>query len=166
MRTDAAANETPHRGYRFGPFCLDIDRAALLKNGKTVRLRRQSFDVLLYLIERHGRLVEKEELLQAIWGNTPVTDDSLTHCLIDIRKVLGDSQHELIRTVPRRGFIFDIPVHSLQERSKRSFVVTTIAACLVAAVTFMAVSNNQYLHQADEADPQVLVDADAQGLYQ
>jgi DNA-binding winged helix-turn-helix (wHTH) protein/Tfp pilus assembly protein PilF len=165
MRTDAAANETPHRGYRFGPFCLDIDRAALLKNGKTVRLRRQSFDVLLYLIERHGRLVEKEELLQAIWGNTPVTDDSLTHCLIDIRKVLGDSQHELIRTVPRRGFIFDIPVHTLQERSKRSYVTMAIAACLVAAVTFMAATKLPYLNDANRADPQVLVNIDALGLY-
>ena len=165
MRSGAVTSERPHRGYRFGPFCLDIDRAALLKNGETVRLRRQSFDVLLFLIERHGRLVEKEELLQAIWGNTPVTDDSLTHCLIDIRKVLGDSQHELIRTVPRRGFIFDIPVHSLQERSKRSYLRMAIAACLVAAITFMAASNIQYLNQADKAEPQDLVDADARGLY-
>ena len=165
MRTDAVTNETPHRGYRFGPFCLDIDRAALLKNGKIVRLRRQSFDVLLFLVERHGRLVEKEELLNAIWGNTPVTDDSLTHCLIDIRKVLGDSRHELIRTVPRRGFIFDIPVHPLQERSRRSYVAVAIAACLVAAVTFMAATKLPYLNDANRADQQVLVNIDALGLY-
>lgn len=100
----------PHRGYRFGAFEADIDRAALYEFGRPVKLRPQSFDVLRYLIENQGRLVEKQELLEAIWGNAAVTDDSLTHCLIDIRKAIGDTRREFIRTVPRRGFIFDIPV--------------------------------------------------------
>lgn len=102
-----------HRGYRFGAFTLNIDRGALFEHGTEVRLRRQSFDVLCYLVEHGGRLVEKQELLREIWGDAAVTDDSLTHCLIDIRKALGDTQRELVRTVPRRGFIFDMPVEPL-----------------------------------------------------
>lgn len=52
----------------------------------------------------------KAELLNDIWGNTAVTDDSLTHCLIDIRKAIGDTSKDMIKTVSRRGFIFDLPV--------------------------------------------------------
>ncbi len=165
MRTDAVTTDISHRGYRFGAFTLDIDRAAVLKNGQTLPLRRQSFDVLRYLLERAGRLVSKEELLAAVWGNTPVTDDSLTHCLIDIRKVLGDKQRELIRTVPRRGFIFDIPVYPLRKNRARSFVYMATAACLVAAVTFMIASGYKMSNHAGTVNTQTVVNADALGLY-
>jgi len=101
-----------HRGFSFAEFTLDIDRAALLRSGSDVKLRPQSFDVLRILVERQGMLVTKEELLHEIWGGTHVTDDSLTHCIIDIRKALDDSGRRIIRTVPRRGFVFDIPAVS------------------------------------------------------
>jgi DNA-binding winged helix-turn-helix (wHTH) protein/Tfp pilus assembly protein PilF len=166
MIAGATTNKTPHRGFSFGAFSLDIDRAALLKGGRTVRLRRQSFDVLRYLVERAGRLIRKEELLEAIWGNTAVTDDSLTHCLIDIRKVLGDTQRELIRTVPRRGYIFDIPVQPLQERRSQSNVSSAIAACLVVAVTFMIATADRLSNDAGAAESPVLINADAAGLYE
>lgn len=98
------------RLYSFGNFTLDGDRSELLQDGVKIRLRRQSFDVLRYLVERHGQLVTKDALMTAIWGDTIVTDDSLTQCMIDIRKVLGDGSRKVVRTVPRRGFIFDHPV--------------------------------------------------------
>ena len=90
MRSEGTDSNSPHHGYVFGEFVLDIDRAALLHNGNNVGLRPKSLDVLIHLVEHHGRLVEKDELLEAVWAGTAVTDDSLTHCLIDIRKVLGD----------------------------------------------------------------------------
>lgn len=96
--------------YSFRDFTLDIDRGALLRNTKEVRLRPQSFEVLRILIERHGRLVTKAELQKAIWGRKAVTDDSLTQCLIDIRRALGDDSLTMVRTVPRRGYIFEVPV--------------------------------------------------------
>lgn len=102
----------PHTAYSFNGFTLDVDRAALSYAGENVKLRPQSFDVLRYLVENPARLVTKVELLSTIWGNTAVTDDSLTHCLIDIRKAIGDSSKQMIKTVPRRGFIFDMPVQS------------------------------------------------------
>jgi len=99
-----------HRTYSFGEFTLDLDRGALLRAGADVKLRPKSFEVLSYLVQRHGLLVAKNELLDAIWGQTFVTEDSVTHCLSDIRKAIHDQSQEMIRTVPRRGYIFDIPV--------------------------------------------------------
>ena len=130
----------PHCGFVFGAFVLDIDRAALLHNGKNVRLRPKSLDVLRHLVEHHGRLVEKEELLDTVWDKAAASDDSLTHCLIDIRKVLGDVERKMIRTVPRRGFIFDLPVESissavrLDRRQRRSKHISAIAAGLLLSI--------------------------------
>ena len=96
--------------YSFGEYTLDLGRGALLKAGTDVRLRPKSFHVLRLLVERHGQLVTKDELVSAVWGNVVVTDGSLTQCLIDVRRAIGDETQKIIRTVPRRGFIFDVPV--------------------------------------------------------
>ena len=95
--------------YQFGAFTIDADRGVVLRAGEETRLRRQSFEVLVYLVERPGVLVTKDELVAAIWGNTPVTDNSLTQCLTEVRKALGDSEHEIVRTVVRRGYLFEPP---------------------------------------------------------
>lgn len=97
------------RTISFGDFSLDISRNALLKRGEEVRLRPQSFDVLRILVSQPGQLVSKSYLQERIWADKIVTDDSLTHCLLDIRKALGDSNKTIIRTVPRRGYIFELP---------------------------------------------------------
>jgi TolB-like protein/DNA-binding winged helix-turn-helix (wHTH) protein/tetratricopeptide (TPR) repeat protein len=102
--------ESPQRRYHFGEFTLAPNRGALLRDDRAVRLRPKSFEVLRYLVENHGRLVSKDELFAAIWGNTIVTDGSLTQCLIDIRKAINDSSRQAIRTVPRRGYVFELPV--------------------------------------------------------
>ena len=101
---------SPHRICTFGDFTLDLDRESLMLQDRKLPLRPQSFAVLSYLLQKPGVLVSKKELLDAIWGNKAVTDDSLTHCLIDIRRAIGDDAHEMIRTVPRRGFIFELKV--------------------------------------------------------
>jgi DNA-binding response OmpR family regulator len=61
-----------HRTYSFGKYTLDLDRGALLRAGADVKLRPKSFEVLSYLVQRHGLLVTKNELLDAIWGQTEV----------------------------------------------------------------------------------------------
>ena len=103
--------------YGFGEYVLDLQRGALLRAGASVKLRPKSFEVLRVLIERHGQLVTKEELLDAVWGNVVVTEGSLTQCLVDIRRALGDVSQEVIRTVPRRGYIFDVSVVALADAS-------------------------------------------------
>lgn len=104
------SRNTDNRRHSFGEFVLDVDRGALLKDGTEVRLRPQSFSVLCHLVEHCGRLVTRDELLETVWGNTVVTDGSLTQCLIDVRRAIGDDSRKLIRTVPRRGYIFEAPV--------------------------------------------------------
>jgi DNA-binding winged helix-turn-helix (wHTH) protein len=94
----------------FDAFTLDVSRGCLRCGADDVRLRPKSFDVLRYLVENPGRLVGKEELLRAVWRNAFVTDNSLVQCLIEIRRALGHGAQAIIRTVPRRGYIFDIPV--------------------------------------------------------
>lgn len=98
------------RAYSFGPFRLDADHAAFSRNGAALSLRPKSFDVLHYLVRHPQRLISREELLRAAWPGLVVTDDSLTQCLIEIRKVLDDREKRIVRTVPRRGYVLDVPV--------------------------------------------------------
>ena len=100
----------PHRAYSFHDIVLDVDRGCLRRDEDELKLRRKSFQVLCYLVERAGVLVPKEELLQAVWPDTFVTDDSLTKCLADIRRVLGAESEGIVKTVPRRGYVFDARV--------------------------------------------------------
>jgi TolB-like protein/DNA-binding winged helix-turn-helix (wHTH) protein/tetratricopeptide (TPR) repeat protein len=96
--------------YSFDRFTIDLARAELLRDGVQVGLRPRSFDALRYLVEHRGRLVTKEELIQALWPRSVVTDDSLVKCIQDVRGALGDDDHTYIRTVPRRGYLFDVVV--------------------------------------------------------
>jgi TolB-like protein/DNA-binding winged helix-turn-helix (wHTH) protein/Flp pilus assembly protein TadD len=93
-------------GFRFGPFVLNLDRGCLQKAGADLALRPKSFDVLRYLVERAGRLVSKDEVVSAVWPNVFVSDDALTQCVRDIRKVLNDDGEQFVRTVQRRGYMF------------------------------------------------------------
>lgn len=101
-----------HRTYTFGEFHLDLARASLFRGADEIKLRPKSFDVLKYLTENQGRLVSKDELIESVWNGTAVTDDSLVQCLKDIRRALGDDAQQIIRTVPRRGYIFEKEVRS------------------------------------------------------
>jgi non-specific serine/threonine protein kinase len=86
---------------------ISRDRGCLLKGGREIRLRAKTFQVLVYLHEHHGRLVTKDDLFRAVWPDTFVSDDSLTKCVGEIREALGDRDHQLLKTVARRGFILD-----------------------------------------------------------
>ena len=96
--------------YRFGEFAVDTLRAEVSLAGKLVPLRRQSFDVFVHLLQKPHRIVSKDELLDAVWGNKVVTDGALKHCLMEIRAVIGDRDREVVRTVARRGYILEAPV--------------------------------------------------------
>lgn len=74
----------------FGGFMLDLDRDTLSGSGGEIRLRPKTFEVLRYLLMHRGRVVTKQALIDEVWRNTSVTDDSLVQCLIEIRRALGD----------------------------------------------------------------------------
>ena len=100
----------PPDRYSFANFTLDPVGGHLYREGEPIELRPKSFEVLVYLVQRHGRVATREELMQALWPDVAVTDESVTRCIADIRKVLGDESQHLIRTVPRRGYLFAAPV--------------------------------------------------------
>lgn len=85
---------------------LDLTSGFLLRKDQEVKLRPKVFDALRYLVENNGRLVAKAELIQAVWSDSFVTDDSLVQCMVELRRALGDDAQQLIRTVPRRGYTF------------------------------------------------------------
>ncbi|TPJ31558.1 winged helix-turn-helix domain-containing tetratricopeptide repeat protein [Mesorhizobium sp. B2-7-2] len=94
--------------YRFAGFSLDTD-AGLLRNGSAeIALRPKSFDLLSCLIRNAGRVVPKAELMDAVWPDVTVTEDSLTQTISDIRRALGDEAQILVHTIPRRGYRFVI----------------------------------------------------------
>ena len=57
-------------------------------------------------MEHPGQLIGKQELMQAIWPNSFVTDDSLVQCTLELRRALDDRSQQLFKTVPRRGYLF------------------------------------------------------------
>src|SRR5882762_1191676 len=102
----------------FGAFTIDPARGCLRRDGLDIKLRPKSFEVLRFLVEHHGRLIGKEEILQTVWAEAAVTDNSLVQCLIEIRRALCDDSQAIIKTVPRRGYIFDIAVTALDSHEE------------------------------------------------
>jgi DNA-binding winged helix-turn-helix (wHTH) protein/tetratricopeptide (TPR) repeat protein len=103
----------PPRSLQFASFTLDVDRLCLFGPCGRAQLRPKSFEVLRYLIHHTGRVVGKEELIKAVWPNVTVTDESLTRCISEVRHVLGDEGQRIIKTVPKRGYLFDVPISTV-----------------------------------------------------
>ncbi|MBC5765135.1 FlgO family outer membrane protein [Ramlibacter albus] len=91
----------------FGPFTLDLRRALLTRAGQPVPLRPKTLALLTYFAAHPGRVLRKQELLAAVWPGVVVTDDSLSQCVRELRAALGDRAEGMIRTVPRRGYVFE-----------------------------------------------------------
>ena len=90
--------------YEFGPFRLETGERRLLRDGRPIRLRGKVFDTLCVLVSRPGRLVEKDDLIAAVWPDTVVEENNLAHNINALRKALGDGT--LIETVPGKGYRF------------------------------------------------------------
>jgi eukaryotic-like serine/threonine-protein kinase len=104
---DAAAT------YAFGDFTLDVESRALRqRDGGDVPLPSRAFDALVYLVRHRDRLVHKNELVESVWHDVVVTDDSLIHAISVVRRALADdpNQPRYVQTVPRRGYRFVAPV--------------------------------------------------------
>jgi DNA-binding winged helix-turn-helix (wHTH) protein len=96
--------------FQFEGYTLDVARSSLRTGDRDVELRPKSFEVLSYLVENAGRLVTKEELIEAIWPDVIASDQVLAHCVSEARQAIGDGGQTIIKTVPRRGYRFSAPV--------------------------------------------------------
>ncbi len=102
-------DKRPTSTYEFGEFRLDVDKRLLLRqNGLPVALMPKAFETLRYLVEHAGKIVEKDELMSAIWTDTIVEENNLSQNISILRKVLGERRgdHRYIATVPGKGFQF------------------------------------------------------------
>jgi adenylate cyclase len=85
-------------------------------SGHPVALRPQAFAVLRYLAEHAGRLVTKDELMDALWAGRIVTDDNLVQCVHEIRRAFQDTDRLVLKTAPRRGYRLALPADAARER--------------------------------------------------
>ncbi|HUK26509.1 MAG TPA: tetratricopeptide repeat protein [Terriglobales bacterium] len=110
MREHEPTLQTTPSAYRFGQFTLDLARGCLLRAGEEIKLRPKVYEALKFLVENPGRLIGKQELIQAVWPDSFVTDDSLVQCAVELRRALEDHDQQLLKTVPRRGYLFTAKV--------------------------------------------------------
>src|SRR5687768_8986393 len=99
--------------YEFDNFRIDVGKRLLWNGGDApIPLRPKVFDTLLYLIVHRGRLIDKNELMSAIWQDTIVEENNLNKNISTLRQVLGENpqQHRFIVTVPGKGYKFVAPV--------------------------------------------------------
>ena len=96
--------------YCFAGFTLDLRRSSLRSGNAEIELRPKSFLLLRYLVENSGRLVSRDELMKALWPDVIVTDESVTRCVSDVRRALGDSAQRIIKTLSKRGYVLTASV--------------------------------------------------------
>src|SRR5690349_12076887 len=94
--------------YCFDDVIVDLNNFRVLKGDEPRALEPRAFNLLVYLIENRGRVVEKQELFEQVWKETFVTDNALTRAIKQIRSAIGDeaAAPRYIETVPKRGYRF------------------------------------------------------------
>ena len=94
--------------YRFGECVLDADRRELTMGGETVTTQPKAFELLLYLVRNRSRAVDKDELQDALWPRSIVTETALTRCVMKARRAVGDDadKQAVIKTVHGHGYRF------------------------------------------------------------
>lgn len=128
--------------FRFEGHALDVTRGCLLRGQSEIALRPKSFAVLHYLVSNANRLIPKEEILKAVWPNVFVTDDSLTQCVREVRAALDDGGQQIIKTVPRRGYVFATPVTDSGSEVGVLDKPLTAPRLSIAVLPFLSLSND------------------------
>jgi Tol biopolymer transport system component/DNA-binding winged helix-turn-helix (wHTH) protein len=106
--------------YEFGEFRLDPVARAFTRQGQPIALAPKSFDLLMLLVERRGRVLERGELIRELWPDTIVEEANLTFQVSTVRKALGEAGSRWIETVPKHGYRFTAPVREVRSEDTRS----------------------------------------------
>lgn len=120
--------------YEFGEFRLDAEQRVLLRQGKPVTITPKALETLVVLVQHSGRIVNKEELIKAVWADTFVEEANLARNIWTLRKALGDedTNHRYIETVPKRGYRFVAPVTELPIENADVLIQRRIRARIVS----------------------------------
>src|SRR5580692_490377 len=99
-------------GYEFGPYRIDTGERLLRRAGEFIPLPPKVADTLLVLLRNAGRMVDKSDLMKAVWPDTFVEEGALTRNISLLRKTLGDTGEEAayVETIPKRGYRFIAPL--------------------------------------------------------
>jgi DNA-binding winged helix-turn-helix (wHTH) protein len=157
--------------YRFDQFALDSRKRTLSRADSPVSLTLKAFDVLLFLAQNPNRLVTKEELLQAVWGDTFVEEGNLKQYISHLRKALGDNSGDtrLIVTIARKGYQFtaDVTVAEAVDYPVNDFLTVEddVAKAVVQQIRLRLTSKQKAaLAQSHPVNPEAF-DAYLQGHY-
>src|SRR5215510_8138871 len=107
----------PKQIYEFGPYRLDAAQRLLMRDGEVIPLQPKVFDLLLALVERHGRLLEKDELMKVVWPDAIVEEANLANNISILRKTLSENGQQFIETAPKRGYRFIASVRKIENES-------------------------------------------------
>ena len=108
--------------FRFESFQLDVAERRLLRSGELIPLRAKVFDTLCILVENHGRLIRKDELMHRLWPDSVVEENNLDHNISKLRRALqnGANGQKFIETVPRQGYRFIAEVRANTRQPHRA----------------------------------------------
>jgi DNA-binding winged helix-turn-helix (wHTH) protein len=121
---------TTRASYQFGPFFLDMSRGCLLLDAKVVPLRPKLFELLLAFVRSEGRLLSKEELMEAVWQDTHVEGETVARSVRLLNRALtdGDNENRYIETVKGRGYRFTVNARPIPIRAREGQEQNLLAA--------------------------------------
>lgn len=140
----------PTHIYEFGSFRLDVAERLLQRDGKNVLLQPKVFALLLVLVEHHGHLLEKDELMKLVWPDVIVEEANLSNNISILRRTLGENGSQFIETVPKHGYRFVAAVretgaeqarHTVQEATvSRRRVIASPRRLLMASIVVVSLA--------------------------
>lgn len=107
--------------YQFATLQLNEQQSSLLVCGEPISLEPRLYDLLLYFCKNPKQLITKEQLIEHVWQNRIVTDNAIARAISKLRQILSDQvdsshQVEFIKTLPRKGYIFQVDVVTVTEK--------------------------------------------------
>lgn len=119
---------------RFADFEFDRDRAELRgSDGGMIKLRTKTFEMLALFTANAGRVLSKQQLMEAVWPDVHVGEDNLFQCIRELRLALGDEQRRLIKVISGQGYRFDADVSTEGTAQIKRMPVTVMVMPIAAA---------------------------------
>lgn len=140
------------RSFHIGDVVFDADlRKLSYKDGRPAQLRNKSKEVLVHLLGSRNCTLTKENILNAVWSDVTVSDESLVQCIADIRRIVGENAHQIVETVPRKGYRINIAEAQTSRRHNVMAIASLTIGVLAAAGAFHWVAPDVPIQQASHS---------------